>query len=228
VPLGRKGCDPDEAAEGGAVRCLRFATAFGNHGPGRLEMHLSPEAYRSAIVAEGQWTQHVLDGDGTLSRTHPASPASYHKVHGHYHIEGLDVSTVYAYDMERGVRGEAVGEGHKTGFCPVDSALLDPTGLGTTLPVAYAGCCYMWGFCQLDMLSEPDLRIALSAGWYDVYPWWRADQYVDIAGALDGTYELETCANPDGHMLELRGDNNCASTFFRLSGDDIHVLAGHP
>lgn len=223
VPLGRKGCDPDEAFEFGAVRCLRFATAFANHGPGRLEMHLSREDVQEGILGEGRWVQRLYDAAGGY-REVEASAASYHKVHGHFHILGLDVSTVYAYDEATGTRGEPLGEGRKTGFCPVDSALIEPLGLGTTYPVAYAGCCYMWGFCQLDMATQDDLEIGLSPSWYDVYPWWRADQYVDIGDAPDGTYELETCANPEGSMTELRTDNNCASTLFRLTGNKVEML----
>lgn len=127
--------------------------------------------------------------------------------------------------IDAGKRGEPLGEGRKTGFCPVDSALIDPLGLGTTLPTAYGGCCYVWGFCQLDYADYGEYMVGLTPGWYDVYPWWRADQYVDIAGAKDGVYELETCANPEGYMIEARSDNNCASTLFRLAGDEVEVLS---
>ncbi len=223
MPLGRTGCDPDEAIEFGAVRCLRFATGFGNLGPGPLELHLSMDEVQKGIAGEGQWQQRLYAADGSF-RDVPASSASYHKVHGHYHILGLDVTTVYAYDLATGVRGEPAGEGHKTGFCPADSALIEPEGLGTTYPVSYPGCCQMWGFCQQDLVNEGELQIGLSPGWYDVYPWWRADQYVDIAGAEDGVYELETCANPEGKMMEARVDNNCASVLFRLTGNEIEVL----
>lgn len=223
MPLGHKGCDPDEALEYGAVRCLRFATAFANHGPGRLEMRLTDEDVRAGILGEGRWTQRLYDAEGEY-REVEASPASYHKVHGHFHILGLDLSTVYTYDEATGTRGEPVGDGRKTGFCPADSALIDPLGLGTTYPVDYPGCCYMWGFCQIDMATEADLQVGLSPGWYDVYPWWRADQYVDIGDAPDGVYELETCANPEGLMTEVRMDNNCASTLFRLTGNKVETL----
>lgn len=227
TPLGRKGCDPDEALEYGAVRCLRFATGFANHGPGRLEMHLSSADVQAGILGEGRWMQRLYTASGEF-RDVEASGASYHKVHGHFHILGLDVSTVYAWDESRATRGEAIGDGHKMGFCPADSALIDPLGLGTTYPVTYYGCCYMWGFCQLDMATEDDLEVGLSPGWYDVYPWWRADQYVDIGDAPDGVYELETCANPDGLMTEVRSDNNCASVLFRLAGNEVETIGPPP
>lgn len=223
APLGRKGCDPDEVAEAGAVRCLRFATAFANIGTGPLELHLSSDEANKATLGEGRWVQYVFAAEGG-HREAPAAPASYHKVHGHYHILGLDVSTVYAFDLASQTRGEALGTGHKTGFCPADSALVYPFGLGTTMPSSYGGCCYLWGFCQIDFVNFREYSIGLTPGWYDVYPWWRADQYVDIAGAPDGVYELETCANPDGFILEVRSDNNCASTIFRLTGDSVEVL----
>lgn len=57
-----------------------------------------------------------------------------------------------------------------------------------------------------------------------MYPWWRADQYVDIGNAGDGVYELETCANPDALMLETSLDNNCGSAVFRLTGDKVEIL----
>ncbi len=219
------GCGPDEFVEDQELRCLRFAGILGNQGPGDLETRLQyDEAVRSTL-GSGNWEQRIFLPEGEETIT--IGPAQYHAVHGHYHILDFVDTHLYAYDEETGTRGDELGTGRKTGFCIIDGGLIDP--LAPAVPPKYHGngCCYLAGLCQLDMATNPHFVMGMSAGWYDIYPWWRADQYVEVRGITDGTYELVSVINPDGLLREGNQANNEASTVFRLTGNTIEMLSQH-
>jgi hypothetical protein len=56
-----------------------------------------------------------------------------------------------------------------------------------------------------------------SPGWADVYDWYLLDQYIEVSGVPDGTYILETIADPDNTILEANESNKCGSAYVRLS-----------
>lgn len=210
-------CGLDEMAEGGARRCLRFATAIGNAGDGPLEVHLSFPNDAPAIAGEGQFVQRIYRTDGTFSDT-PTGKAVYHPTHRHLHYDGLAHFSLYAYDLEKQTRGASVAEGRKAGFCMVDEGLVELGALGT-VPSDYSGlnCDF------LDPASERLMRI--SRGWFDMYEVNRPDQYVEVTNLPDGVYELVAAANGLGTIVESDATDNEASVVFRLTGDTIEILA---
>ena len=58
----------------------------------------------------------------------------------------------------------------------------------------------------------------ITNGWADVYDWYLPDQYMEVTGVADGTYLLETTADPDNLLREKDETNNCGGLFLRLSG----------
>lgn len=64
----------------------------------------------------------------------------------------------------------------------------------------------------------------ISVGWADVYNWFLADQYIEISGVPDGTYVLETLANPSHTVHETTLDDNAARVLIRLQGDTVELV----
>ncbi|MGB0652639.1 MAG: lysyl oxidase family protein [Thermoplasmatota archaeon] len=219
------GCGPDETAESLDRRCLRFAGILGNDGNGRFELR-TPDTGLAGLPTTGiVWEQVLYDEVGSPLRRVDAGPADYHVVHGHFHVRALVDTQLYPLDEETGERGDPIGPGLKTGFCIIDGGLIDMRDAGA-VPYEYngRGCCYYVGFCQLDASEREDFFMGIMPGWYDIYPWYRADQYIEITGVPDGLYELVSVINPDQHLLELDVTNNEASTVIRLTGNDVEML----
>ena len=58
----------------------------------------------------------------------------------------------------------------------------------------------------------------VTEGWKDVYEWYLPHQYIEITGLPDGTYILETIADPESRLLESDESNNCGSVYVQLTG----------
>jgi Lysyl oxidase len=61
--------------------------------------------------------------------------------------------------------------------------------------------------------------MGISVGAADVYPWYLADQYLDITNLPDGRYLLRVEINPSGKLIEKTRANNVAITCVDLRGD---------
>lgn len=208
---GAKGCGFDEIA-GGAKRCLRFSNGVGNVGTGPLDIILPP--------GSTTFIQRVRNADGTYE-DHPAGTAEFHAIHAHFHNGGASLFTVYAYDNATGERGEPVAESRKTGICFADIGLVDLRADRMALPGHRGMEC-------LNPVANKAWAMGLSVGWFDLYDWLVADQYVEITGVPDGTYELCSVANPDATLLESDASNNGACAVFVLEGDKVTTLSPAP
>lgn len=221
-PLGERGCGPDErvlAAPDIPVRCLRFSNAVGNVGQGPLEVRLEGSEGALAAAAMGQFVQRIHHADGSTT-DRPAGAAEFHAIHGHFHNAAANRFSVHPFDPASGARGEALGEGRKTGICFADVGIVHPglpvetvgyPGLGCIVPDETA---HWW--------------LGIQPGWYDLYPWWLSDQYVDLGDASDGTYVVCSITNQDGALAEEDLDNNETCTAFRLIGDQVETLGPRP
>lgn len=219
------GCGPDETLEDQHRRCLRFAGIIGNQGPGEFRTVLEYDQAAASIAApSGHWDQVIQRSDGS-SRQTAIGAADYHVVHGHFHILDFVATQLYTYDLETEERGDAVGDGHKMGFCTIDGGLVNALTYVTPPAFNGNGCCYIAGTCQLDMLSNDEFVMGMSANWYDIYPWWRSDQYVEASDLEGGVYELVSVINPDGLIEEMDYDNNEASTVIRVSGETVEIVS---
>ncbi|HEX2293786.1 MAG TPA: hypothetical protein VHN37_00580, partial [Actinomycetota bacterium] len=98
-PQGAPGdsCHPEERAQDGAVRCLRFA--FGVRNTGRGPMHLF---YEGGPPQPHPLTQRVHRADGTYF-DHDAGMAVWHESHAHYHHgDAVAVQLFAVTDREKG------------------------------------------------------------------------------------------------------------------------------
>jgi len=59
------------------------------------------------------------------------------------------------------------------------------------------------------------VRMGISAGWYESYPAFYYEQYVDVTG-LSGCYSLRHVADPLNHIFESDESNNVSATRVRL------------
>lgn len=210
------GVNPDTPTVPLAARCLRFGILVGNIGDGPLEMRLSLPEGAQALAGDGQVMQRIQRTDGTF-RDAQVGSAVFHAAHHHFHYAGADVIALHEYDTMAGARGPQVGGLTKLGVCYADLLLAAP-GLTWTGEPRYDGIA-----CH-DPTVHVEWVAGLSQNWVDVYPSGFPDQYVEISGLPDGTYELVARANGDGATLESTDADNEASTIFRLTGNSIEVL----
>jgi hypothetical protein len=209
---GPSSCYPSEIASG-ARRCLRFDQTVANDGLGPIELR-----YRGEL--DQRMRQRVYRSDGS-TRDEAVGATQWHAIHGHFHYAGY--AQAYLYEAtEDGGRGRLLRSGRKAGFCLVDA--VNPWfGRAGDSPKAYL----LEDVCQLSKADDrgPYMWAGISPGWADVYPWFIADQYIEVSGIRDGTYVLELRVNLDGAIQESSYDDNAASALIRLSGDAAEVVA---
>jgi hypothetical protein len=214
--LAVRDCQPAETAEQGATRCLRLSNGVANTGDGPLEVRLSfPDGALSA-GGLGHFQQRLYDASGSYRQVE-VGPAQFHPVHGHFHYAGLAHFVVYAYDEATGLRGAEMKVGHKAGFCFLDWSPMHEPEFEPDYQGAHAE-----QDCEIPTAEAWSMGI--SPGWYDLYWSDLADQYVDVAGLPDGTYELVSVADAPQTLLETDETDNASSVVFTLQGDTVEVV----
>lgn len=183
-------------------RWLRFDSILLNAGRGTFRVIASRESTEEDHMTA---VQRVRRTDGTW-RTIPTSAtlhwAEQEDGHPHWHTEGMERYRLFRLpDPFR--TGEKVGV--KRGYCFFDGTFLRPNLPGATNEVVYPfESCGIPGQSQ-DILS---VRVGLSVGWADEYPWNYAGQRIPITKVRDGEYLLCLTADPLGQFTELRERNN--------------------
>lgn len=214
--IGLEGCDAWELAEQTARRCLRLTSSLGNLGDGLLEVRLTFEEGVRALAGAGQFVQRIHASDGSY-RDVPVDGAVFHPTHAHFHYRDLAVFTLYTYDLETGTRGDAVAKTGKSGFCFFDMGHVLPGATGTQEP-------YFASEARCFLEPEEDWVTGVSPGWFDRYWSGLSDQYVEVTGLDDGTYELVATANGGGTLVEATLEDNAAGAILAISGDEVQVL----
>jgi hypothetical protein len=216
-------CLPEETIEQGGHRCLRFTSGFASLGPGKFEVYGSSSS--PVAPAGGPLYQNVYRSNGT-SWSRPAGTFAFHEIHAHYHVLGIAQFQIYRVASP----GNLVTAGTvlKEGFCLGDIKMFN---------------WYSFAQSEIDPSSqdncEPSLQPdgtwrfyeGIDAGWEDSYKWQTSGQFVNFSGNPDGLYVLRVTVNPYHYLLEAdagHDTNNVAYTYFRVTGNDIHVLErGH-
>jgi hypothetical protein len=200
---------PAEIRTTGGRRQLRFAAAFSNVGAGPLV--LLPDAATSCPAGQRHVVQavyHDSDGDGRFlaardrrRTTTPAGCMLFHPQHRHWHF---DATARYALTTPGS--DVAVATQDKVSFCVRDSG---PLRRGSGARPTYGRC-------------TRDRPQGLSVGWYDVYRATLPGQALDLpAGLPDGTYCLQTQADPLALLQESREDDNAAVQPVRIVGNTV-------
>ena len=209
-------CYPEEMAEQGARRCLRFDQGAGNRGDGPFELR-----YVMTRPGDPQLRQRIYRSDGSY-RDHIADSWEFHPTHAHFHYKSFMSSRLWAADAAGRRLGAAPARaGHKNGFCLID---VDNIAFGSKGDAAKT-----YNFPRCNAPTDVDAAGAhmtngVSVGWADVYPWFLADQYIEISGLADGYYLLESMVDPDDRIIETDETDNISQTLIRLSGDRAEVV----
>ena len=218
---GTPSCYPEEVAEQGARRCLRFDQVIANEGDGPFELRYRMEG----LANDQQLRQRIYASDGTFTDT-TVDSYEFHPVHAHFHYKNFGRAYLYGFRPDGTL--EKIRESRKNGFCMIDVENtrfgLDPAG------APYKGeAPRTYYFPRCNTATEHDehgtyMVNGISVGWADVYNWFLADQYIEISGVPDGVYVLETLANPARTVHETNLDDDAARVTIRLRGDTVELL----
>lgn len=220
---GVRGCAPDEVSDYLARRCLRVSTAVGDIGEGPLIVELKADELPGLAIGSGQFRQQILRSDGSLRSVPASNKGSFHLSHAHLHYPELVRLQVFAYDVEKGVRGAEVGRGSKTGFCLEDEGIFEVGVPNTSMPrtVSPGNC-----FLPADGTDPSSWQWSMGIWpqWFDMYETYRTGQYAEISGVPDGAYEFVVTVDPMNTLTESDEKNNENSVRFRLKGDRIEFV----
>jgi hypothetical protein len=196
---------------------MRFDQTFANVGEGAAELHFavpkdpadtSHNVFARTYFSDGP--DHFVDS--------PAGTWEFHEAHQHYHYNDFVQSALWATDSRgRRVGTAPVKTGRKVSFCMEDEGI-DSSKWGKS---GVAPRFYKAPDCLVFVADDATFNYiiqGLSIGWVDVYQWYLPGQYIDVDGLPNGTYILETTADPDKVLVESDESNNCGSVLVRLTG----------
>jgi hypothetical protein len=219
-PLETLGATADEPSPGtGPTRCLRWDQGEYNFGDGPFELHI--------YTGQGDGTdayQRVYKSDGTIAQYGPLGTVEFSQAHGHFHYQGWQTIKLYRLNPD-GTLGEEVSVGVDKGICMVDilnAYFGDPEEENS--PHGYE----VPGTCDNATHSDPNdptfpsqkfFQMGISVGYADLYPWFIADQFIDITSVPDGRYALVVDQDVFGRIHEKKTENNRDVGCVEIIGD---------
>ncbi|HVE64203.1 MAG TPA: lysyl oxidase family protein [Mycobacteriales bacterium] len=212
------GCNPDDAAEYGGRRCLRFSLGPANTGPGPFQLRF---AQLEGLVTSGQVYQRVYDSAGAFTER-KAGMFEYHKTHQHYHHSGFGSLELLSVDTTRRTMTK-VGEGPKQGFCTADVVLFDWHRFDQDRQDSTESRCVS-EMTPTGTFGPTGTVMGVSPGWADIYLWYQDGNYVDFAANRDGRYVVRSTADALGHVLESNENDNTSYAYVQIDGTRITVL----
>lgn len=183
-------------------RWLRFSSLLMNVGHGTFRVVAERASTAVNHMQATQWIRKPHRQWRKVATGATLAWAQEEDGHPHWHTQGMERYRLFKLPSPF-AGGAKVGV--KRGYCFFDGMFVRP-GL------AYARTSPLYSFldCGLLGLSEDALRlrVGLSVGWGDEYPWNYAGQRIDISGVADGEYLLCLSADPTDEFVELSDTNN--------------------
>jgi hypothetical protein len=213
----REECPPESAGD----RVLRFDSILMNVGRGTFRV-----VGRRASPAEEHFhmVQRIRRSDGTWRKVPSEAVAAWaleEDGHPHWHTQAVERYRLFR--LTQSPHGAKVGV--KRGYCFFDGQRLKPGLPGAKPSVVYPfESCYGKLGNGVDPRDELYLRVGISVGWGDEYPWDYAGQRIRINDAPDGEYLLCLTADPNRHFVERDGRNNESWARIRLT---THTAGGY-
>ena len=198
----------------GALRCLRWSQGEHNLGDGPFELHNYPDQ------GPAMW-QRVYAADSSVTQRQVGETA-FNSAHGHLHYLGFNVVSLHLIAPDGGVGPLVVGAPDK-GMCLVDIEVASlQSDRNSPLSYGFPGTCD--AATHADTLDPTYPRskffaMGISVGAADVYPWYLADQYIDITYVPDGRYLLRVEVDAGRKLIEKTHDNNVAVACVELRGE---------
>jgi hypothetical protein len=186
-------------------KSLRFGVTIINVGEGDFLLR----ARRSNFLAS-DWsvTQRIEEqGGGYTEKLSSATLVYGGDGHDHWHIPEVESHRLETPD------GKVLGEVVKNGFCFFDTNVVTPSVAG-----APSNPVYEPRDCGKPLDSH--VRMGLSVGWGDEYPWHLFQQEIDITNVPPGRYRLTATADPFGWFDELDESNNVVWSDIDLFEED--------
>ncbi len=221
APVISESCTEDEIEELDAERCLRFSAGLENAGAGPLLLSFDTRDPSREMIQE------IARTDRKPLRE-SAGKFEYHPTHNHFHYRNIwKFELLEVLDDSTGEM-EPAGGGGKSGFCPADQLLADRGTFeqeGVSSHLSDCGMDYDVNPLAKDAtpLKGP-AAMALSAGWGDVYAWYRPGNYVEFSDNDDGLYVIQVIVDPDRNVLETDETDNVAYALVEVQGTEITVL----
>jgi hypothetical protein len=176
----------------GSFEHLRFGATIVNIGEGAFVLRASRRWIGSEEWAVEQWIPEAAGGYSVqLTRS---SLIFGGDGHGHWHVRQVEAHQLETLD------GEILGRLVKQGFCFFDTDLYED------LPGAPEN--RHWGARGCASSFDTRVRMGLSIGWGDKYPWYLLDERIDVTGLPDGQYRIREIADPNDEFEESDETNN--------------------
>jgi hypothetical protein len=176
------------------MRLLRFGTDVVNVGVGPFEV-----IGAGASSSEWPWTTQRVFNDAGGHQDWAVPATMFYSGDGHDHRHVRDLLT-----MELTPQGGAnvVGTVAKIGYCFYDNVRYRLSLPGAPRSVRY-------GSSSCGNYYSTSVKMGLSVGWGDRYPWNIAYQYIDISRlAVPGNYRLTVTADKQNWFRETNDTNN--------------------
>jgi lysyl oxidase len=213
-PQETAGLTADEPRPGvGALRCLRWDQGEHNLGDGPFELHNYPDH------GPAMW-QRVYSADGGVAQRQVGETV-FSSAHGHLHYLGFNVVSLHQIAPDGGL-GALVVRAPDKGMCFVDIEVASlHSDRNSPLSYGFPGTCD--AATHRDSLDptypgHPFFTMGISVGAADIYPWYIADQYVDVTSVPDGRYLLRVEIDAGGKLMEKSRANNVATSCVDLRG----------
>ena len=189
-----------DTLDGNNRRLLRFAGIIINLGEGPLVVKGSRPCATSACPTMTT-LQRIRRTDGTWRKVASTATAQFDvgDGHSHWHVLNVERYELHQIDPLPAVPGPL--RGAKIGFC-----FFDTDRWNTSIPRASQSPVYYVSGCGSP--GSTSIRMGISVGWADVYPWNIANQWIDTTDLPYGRYLLCNIADPDNEWREINDANN--------------------
>ena len=193
-----------EIVSSGSSKLLRFSNSPANIGRGDMILYgvVQPDgttyAYQRVRNDNGTFTDYLV---GTFM-------FEGHEDHNHWHFDDFADYNLRRVASDGGL-GPVVATSGKVTFCLLDSVAYDLSLPGAPRSPRYT--CSNQG---------------ISIGWADVYSRGLTGQNINITAVPDGTYWLESIADPSNRLLELNDGNNAARIKIQINkaNNSVRIL----
>jgi len=213
-------------------RCLRFSNDIRNSGPGPLILRADflrdlVGSFEPAALGPCVMQQVLFHADGSQLPLRDAGPCEFHVAHAHFHyLSFAKFEMLPVHGPRLDLNAQPVTTGRKLGYCLID---VDFWG-NITNDAQISPRAYSFPTCNAP---DPNASVAagsaiqvmgISPGWGDIYTWDLPDQFLDITGVPDGTYDVVSIANPDCLVMESAGGIEGSATRITLSHNTVTVV----